>query len=228
MFSKLWKVFKEVAIGILLVLSLWLVIGGAYKKDIGNLSDWISAACNILMAAAALFAANEARKWFHQKTSLNNLDAAHKLALEFENALWAINSRLYFDTVLRRMILNWIETDSKSFDDIYKIALTEFDKNTGSDLEELAFIYNCQARLERFNVYPSQALVELLSRIKTEREEYLDAHYTYLFELAKHSKNKNTNPIPSIEQVDNKKRKLGATFEFELAKRDIGKDYFFL
>lgn len=67
MFSKAWKVVKEIAIGVLLVLSLWLVIGGAYKKDIGNLSDWISSISTFLTLIVAYMAYKSAPKWLQQK-----------------------------------------------------------------------------------------------------------------------------------------------------------------
>ena len=228
MFGKAWMIAKEVAIGILLVLSLWLVIGGAYKKDIGNLSDWISAACNLLMALTALFVANEAKKWFEQKARLNNLDAAHKLALEFENALWEINSRLYSDSLFRKKILTWIEYKDKTSDEIQIIVLREAERITGSDLDELAFIYNCQLRLARFNVFPSNALVEMLATIKIERDHYLNAHYSYLLDLANYYASNVDGLVPTTENIDKVKKKLAETFELNLAKRSIGKDYFFL
>lgn len=228
MFSKVWKAVKEVAIAVLLVISLWLVIGGALKKDIGNLSDWISAACNVVMALAALFAANEARKWFQQKASLNNLDAAHKLALEFENSVWEINSRLYVDTVLRRKIQNWIETEEKSRDEIKSIVLHEIDKNIGSDLDQLAFIYNYQSRLARFNVFPSKEFSELLNKIKIERDQYLTAHYSYLSELVYYYRNKDRTEPPIMDHVESAQKALASTFQLQLAKRDISSDYFFI
>ncbi|WP_262264871.1 hypothetical protein [Pantoea dispersa] len=55
---------------------MWLVIGGAYKKDIGNLSDWISAACNIAMTSAAIYTALNAQKWAQQRTYSIGFDKA--------------------------------------------------------------------------------------------------------------------------------------------------------
>ncbi|MEA5104471.1 hypothetical protein [Pantoea sp. S18] len=63
-FKKAYKIFKVVAITILLVFSLWLVIGGAYKKDIGNLSDWISAFSSIVTLIIAAIAYS---KWQETK-----------------------------------------------------------------------------------------------------------------------------------------------------------------
>lgn len=101
MYSTMWKILKEAAIGILLVFSLWLVIGAAYEKDIGNLSDWISAVCNFFMASAAIYAANEARKWFQQKNKLNNIDAAHQKIQKYEDTIWGIHKEIYSDASLR-------------------------------------------------------------------------------------------------------------------------------
>ncbi|WP_409076057.1 hypothetical protein ACF2G4_20205 (plasmid) [Pantoea sp. C3] len=64
MILKLYDVFVKLAITVLLVLSLWLVIGAASKKDIGNLSDWVSASCNIIMAYAAYRAFVFAKDYF--------------------------------------------------------------------------------------------------------------------------------------------------------------------
>jgi hypothetical protein len=87
MISKVWKVFKEVAIGILLVLSLLLVISGALKdagiidkpeiflmlgaflKNIqyGTLSDWISSLSTFFTLVVAVMAYKAAPKWLQQK-----------------------------------------------------------------------------------------------------------------------------------------------------------------
>jgi hypothetical protein len=227
MIRKVYDVVVRTAIAVLLVLGLWLVINGAYKKDIGNLSDWISASCNIAMAGAAVFAALEAKKWFHQKTRLNNLDAAHKLALEFENSLWEINTRLFTDTIIRARILNFIENEEKSIEEVKSIVLLEFDKNTSSDLDQLAYIYTCQCRLERFNVYPSIHLISLLEEIKNGRDAYLNAHYSYLAELVEYYINKDQMTAPSKSTLEKANKELGAIFEQKLAKREIGRDYFF-
>lgn len=93
--KKAWKIFKEVAIGILLVLSLWLVIGGAYKKDIGNLSDWISAACNILMAFAAMVAMYKALRWFDSHKQNEAISVAKSLLSEYDSILSNIHNINY-------------------------------------------------------------------------------------------------------------------------------------
>lgn len=92
MFSTVWKVFKEVAIGILLVLSLWLVIKGAYKNDIGNLSDWISAACNILMAFAAIVAMYKALRWFDSHKQNEAINLGKSLLTEYDSILSNIHN----------------------------------------------------------------------------------------------------------------------------------------
>ncbi len=76
MISKAWKVFKEVAIGVLLVLSLWLVIGAATKKNLGNLSDWISSLSTFGTLIVAYMAFKAAPKWIHQKMDEQALNQA--------------------------------------------------------------------------------------------------------------------------------------------------------
>lgn len=92
MFSKAWKVVKEIAIGVLLVLSLWLVIGEAYKKDIGNLSDWISSISTFLTLIVAYMAYKSAPKWLQQKYDETSFSIASPLIeknssskIKFEN-----------------------------------------------------------------------------------------------------------------------------------------------
>lgn len=79
MFSKVWKAVKEVAIGVLLVLSLWLVIGAATQKDIGNLSDWISSLSTFGTFIIAYVAFKKAPNWIKSK----NNEIAHNKASEF-------------------------------------------------------------------------------------------------------------------------------------------------
>lgn len=86
-YKKAYKIFKEVAITILLLFSLWLVIGGAYKKDIGNLSDWISASCNILMAFAAMAAMYKALRWFDSHKQNEAINLGNTLLTEYDSIL---------------------------------------------------------------------------------------------------------------------------------------------
>lgn len=79
MFSKVWKAVKEVAIGVLLVVGLWLVIDTAYKKDIGNLSDWIGSIGTFGTFIIAYVAFKKAPHWIKSK----NNEIAHNKASEF-------------------------------------------------------------------------------------------------------------------------------------------------
>lgn len=92
MFSNVLKVFKEVAICMLLVLSLWLVIGSAYKKDIGNLSDWVSAACNIAMAFAAIVAMYKALRWLDSHKQNEAINLGKSLLTEYDSILSNIHN----------------------------------------------------------------------------------------------------------------------------------------
>ncbi|MCW1834816.1 hypothetical protein OLZ33_22945 [Pantoea ananatis] len=94
-FKEAYKIFKEVSIGILLVLSLWLVIGGAYNKDIGNLSDWISASCNILMAFAAMVAMYKALRWFDSHKQNEAINLGKSLLTEYDSILSNIHKINY-------------------------------------------------------------------------------------------------------------------------------------
>lgn len=84
MFSKAWKVAKEVAIGILLVLSLWLVINGALKEskghfEFGNLMDFFNTLGTLGTLVIAYLAFKKAPDWFKNK----NNEIAHTKATEF-------------------------------------------------------------------------------------------------------------------------------------------------
>jgi hypothetical protein len=84
MISKVWKVFKEVAIGILLVLSLWLVVNGALKEskghfEFGNLMDFFNTLGTLGTLVIAFLAFKKAPDWFKTK----NNEIAHTKATEF-------------------------------------------------------------------------------------------------------------------------------------------------
>jgi hypothetical protein len=185
MFSKVWKVFKEVAIGILLVLSLWLVIGGAYKKEIGNLSDWISAACNILMASAAIYAATEARKWFQQKNKLNSIDAAHQKIQRYEDTIWGIHKEIYSDATLRMNLEYDINNDRLSKDEIKTIINNQIERTTTTDIQVLAEVYSEMARLKRHGITINTEYGEIIEDILSKRTNYLNLHRKYLINLFK-------------------------------------------
>ncbi|PDO82723.1 hypothetical protein [Kosakonia sacchari] len=57
------------------------------NMEIGSWSDWVSAVCNIIMAAAAFYAAYNAKKWFSRKTSENSHSLAINLKVDIEKAL---------------------------------------------------------------------------------------------------------------------------------------------
>ncbi|WP_182058442.1 hypothetical protein [Pantoea sp. ME81] len=87
MFSKVWKVFKEVSIGILLVLSLWLVVNGALKKseghfEFGNLMDFFNTIGTIATAFIAMYAIKQAPNWINQKKNEDSYTLVKELILD--------------------------------------------------------------------------------------------------------------------------------------------------
>lgn len=86
------------AIGFLVLLRV--LFFGVKEILAGDFANIIIALSNIVMASAAIIAGFKAMEWFDQKKSINNLDYAHKVSMEFERNLWAINSRLYTDYIL--------------------------------------------------------------------------------------------------------------------------------
>lgn len=155
MIGKIWKIAKEVTIWILLVLSLWLVIGGAYKKDIGNLSDWISAACNIAMASAAIYAALNAQKWVQQRTYSIGFDKAEKLTLKIDSEY--IQARKYFmQKIYIDGYLNAIEEGyalaNREKEDAYSILSLELLEKH----KEVQVLFHELDLLERWNIIISK------------------------------------------------------------------------
>ncbi|WP_448886678.1 hypothetical protein [Citrobacter telavivensis] len=70
------------AIGFLVMLRI--LIFRTKEMSVGDYANVIIALSNIAMACAAVIAGFKAKKWFDQKKSINNLDYAHKISMEFE------------------------------------------------------------------------------------------------------------------------------------------------
>lgn len=84
MISKVWKVFKEVVIGILLVLSLWLVVNGALKEskghfEFGNLMDFFNTLGTIGTLCVAYLVYKKAPEWLSQKFDEESLNHGGRL-----------------------------------------------------------------------------------------------------------------------------------------------------
>ncbi|WP_342606375.1 hypothetical protein [Pantoea agglomerans] len=97
MINKVWKVFKEVAIGILLVLSLWLVVNGALKEskghfEFGNLMDFFNTLGTLGTLYVAYLVYKNAPKWLHQKIDEQGLEIANKL---FTQNILEINTKFF-------------------------------------------------------------------------------------------------------------------------------------
>lgn len=197
-------------------------------NDWGVWANWVIALCNIFMAGAAGVAAFTARQWFSQKAQLNTLDAAHKLAFDFENNLWEINDRLYADILLRRNLENKINQKSTSQVEIKNAILSEINRKTTTDLSELAYLHSRIKKLKRHNVFIKPTFLNIFNGVLHLRNEYLNNHYTYLALLAKNQNNlKNSDLIAKKALLDESKNKLANIFENELTKFDINKDYEF-
>lgn len=80
MIGKVWKVAKEVAIAVLLVLFFWWLLVGAYSKEaIGNVSDWISSLSTFLTLIVAYKAYKAAPNWLNQKLDETALTQATQI-----------------------------------------------------------------------------------------------------------------------------------------------------
>lgn len=68
-----------VIIIVLVLFPFWILAFFLVKNSVlptwesGNLSDWMSTICNLVMALSAVYAAFKAKKWFKEKTLLNTL-----------------------------------------------------------------------------------------------------------------------------------------------------------
>lgn len=97
MFLKALKVVKEVAIGILLVLSLWLVVNAALKGttnhfDFGSLSDWVSSLSTFGTLVVAYMAYKAVPDWIKRKNVEDGSSIAIKLICkDINNAETEIN-----------------------------------------------------------------------------------------------------------------------------------------
>ncbi|WP_417878418.1 hypothetical protein [Vibrio sp.] len=126
MFSKVWKVFKEVAIGILLVLSLWLVINGALKKseghfEFGNLMDFFNTLGTLGTLYVAYLVYKNAPKWLHQKIDEQGLEIANKL---FTQNILEINTKfLTIHSCLKTFIRNHENVNTTAAYDNLKLDL---------------------------------------------------------------------------------------------------------
>lgn len=231
MFNNIWKVAKEVAIAILLVLSLWLVINGALKQgnnsfQFGTLMDTIIALSNAIMAGAAIFAANEAKKWFQQKNKLNNLDSAHQKIKDYEDLLWLINNRIFKDTAIRANYKNDVQNKNIEIEILKNEVNSLLNSKTTTDLDDLSLIYSEQARLRRYGIKITQEFKDTINRIITKRSTYLDLHYEYLVYIFVTYKDPHQKEIPdrSIE-LDEAKIELAKEFELIMSNTPLDKHY---
>lgn len=75
----IYKTFKKTTVTIVLVTSTWLVLTAALKKDIGNLSDWISSLSTFLTLIVAYKAYKAAPNWLNQKLDEGALTQATQI-----------------------------------------------------------------------------------------------------------------------------------------------------
>ena len=194
MIIKVWKVAKEVAIAVLLVVGLWLVIGGALKKDIGNLSDWISSACNVAMACAAGYAAYQAKNWFRSKSQQFAFDKSAEFFSRLDDVVYE------YDKLFQEF--SW----TNQFIDDPISAFEETLEKIGSLKDELMEIQKLKNKLNRFNVSFIIPIDEALDSI----QEFSDKFTTHLYFSISHNKSYNPNLeeqseeyfIKSIENIE--------------------------
>jgi len=151
MHSKVYALFTKAAIAILLVLSLWLVIGAAYKKEIGNLSDWISAGCNVVMAAAATYAAIAAKKWMQQRSHTVGFDKAEQLLIRID-AEYVLANKNRMHLIYMQGYLNAIE---EGYDSAKRDRGEEYAELSNQLLElnnNIHLLYHDLDLLERWNL----------------------------------------------------------------------------
>ncbi|WHU86701.1 hypothetical protein [Pantoea agglomerans] len=144
MIRRIYDVFVKVAIGVLLVLSLWLVIVGAYKKNIGNLSDWISAMSTFGTLIVAYMAFKSAPKWIHQKMDEQALNQAVTLISRDIPELKRL-MQFVTDEVLDFLIFKDLADDEVQIDYYFDEFCKSFSKNESSINE----IKNMIFKLER-------------------------------------------------------------------------------
>jgi len=70
---------------IAILVLLKVLLSDSKNLELGNVSDRISAACNIVMAGAAIFAAYSAKKWVKQRTHTVGFEKAEKLITLIDN-----------------------------------------------------------------------------------------------------------------------------------------------
>lgn len=88
-------------VGMLLFVALMVVLAGSTGMDMGNMSDIVSAGCNVAMAGAAVSGAITANNWFKRKTAENTYSLAVQLKTNLEELTknvardyWTIASRI--------------------------------------------------------------------------------------------------------------------------------------
>lgn len=212
------------AIGFLVLLRV--LFFGVKEILAGDFANIIIALSNIVMASAAIIAGFKAMEWFDQKKSINNLDYAHKVSMEFERNLWAINSRLYTDYIYVRSFKSKIETKSEDLESIKAKALEEINKYTTLDLDEVAALYTSKSILSRFNITLHSNLDKDFKNIISFRDQYLGSYYTYILALASHYNEIECEEVSIAENDYSIKRKqLAEAFELSIARRTINCDY---
>lgn len=119
------------------IVSIFLVKNSVFPTwEGGNLSDWASTLCNVVMAGSALYAALQARKWFQNK----KLELGHASAKNLFLTLFKMNPILdNLDTHVK--IFRASSEVDKDLKNIEKI-LSEF-YSLIADYERSIFELNC-------------------------------------------------------------------------------------
>lgn len=193
-----------------------------------SIADWVSSTANVVMAFFAGFAAIRAKKWFDDKTSINNLDAAHVFALEFERMLYETHQKIYSDSILRYDIVLRLKGFNFNKDKELKYINELIDQEHSIEFTYKGRVLNKKTMLSRYNIEISERLEKLSSKILKIRTEYIKSHVLFLHNLRMKLVNDTLGEhdydqsIVIAEMI-----KLGKVFEMELSNSKINEDYKF-
>ncbi|MFJ5330089.1 hypothetical protein [Pectobacterium versatile] len=193
-----------------------------------SIADWVIAVANVCMAFAAGFAAIRAKKWFDDKTSINNLDAAHAFALEFERTLYETHQKIYSDSTLRYDITLRLKGINFNKDKELKYITELIEQEHNIEFTYKSKVLTKKTMLCRYNIEISEKLEKLSSKILEMRTEYIKFHILFLHNLRMKlvsdtlGEHDYDQSIVIAEMI-----KLGKVFEIELSNSKINEDYKF-
>jgi len=156
-FKKANTVLLSTVISLLIIAILVLlkiILSNNKSLDLGNLSDRVSAACNIVMAGAAIFAAYSAKKWFKQRTHTVGFEKAEALISLIDNHFrWIAVNRIQM--IFLSGYLDAVEDGLTQIDGDIEINYFELKRNYEEKKEEIRIIFHQFELLERWNLNSS-------------------------------------------------------------------------